>query len=158
MKRKSNRIILGLFLTTIFFLFFGVKVNAENEFDSTNSDNVVFSPENSEYTDTTPQSRAASPVWRTDSFTVTKNGRSVTATWKIKTNATIYRVNAVYNTGVLGQTTSPGTFYPNSGGVSISQTWRYNKAGTYRINGVAQIYTSKGNANCFSPVRVVSIN
>jgi len=42
--------------------------------------------------------------------------------------------------------------------VTISQTWTYKKGGTYRMNGVAQIYTSKGNASCFSPVRVVSIN
>ncbi|MEB6088227.1 hypothetical protein MXF21_19125 [Enterococcus casseliflavus] len=76
----------------------------------------------------------------------------------MKTNAIINRVNAVYNIGILGQTTSPGSYSPKSGGVTISQTWTYKKGGTYRINGVAQIYTSKGNASCFSPVRVVSIN
>ncbi|EAC5443455.1 hypothetical protein B4Y14_15995, partial [Listeria monocytogenes] len=80
------------------------------------------------------------------------------AVWKLKTNAIINRVNAVYNIGILGQTTSPGSYSPKSGGVTISQTWTYKKGGTYRINGVAQIYTSKGNASCFSPVRVVSIN
>jgi len=145
MKKIIRAVLVGLTLTA----FIVESNSAIFESDSIINNNDIFQ---------TQAQAKAGPVWSTTSFTVTKSGRKVTAVWKLKTNAIINRVNAVYNIGILGQTTSPGSYSPKSGGVTISQTWTYKKGGTYRINGVAQIYTSKGNASCFSPVRVVSIN
>ena len=160
MKKIIRAVLVGLTLTAFMVIAFGVNVQAEEQV-IVESDSAIFESDsiinNNDIFQTQAQAKAG-PVWSTTSFTVTKSGRKVTAVWKLKTNAIINRVNAVYNIGILGQTTSPGSYSPKSGGVTISQTWTYKKGGTYRINGVAQIYTSKGNASCFSPVRVVSSN
>ncbi|QGG97917.1 hypothetical protein EA459_04300 [Streptococcus dysgalactiae subsp. dysgalactiae] len=159
MKSFKKTIAIFIALVAFWITSFGVSVKAEEQ-NSVVSEAVVFVPEGTITEDSDGlqnYSRSISgPVWHTESFTVTNKGRKVTAVWKLKANATIRKVNAVYNTGILGQTTSAGSYSPNSGGVTISQTWTYKKGGTFRINGVAQIYTSKGNASCFSPVRVVS--
>lgn len=97
-----------------------------------------------------------SPVWQTYSFSVTKSGRKATGSWTIKTNATIFSADAYFNTGA-GSTT-PGSYSPNSGGISLSQTWTYKNAGRYTVTGIAQLITSKGSASCMSPPRVVNIN
>lgn len=159
MKKFVRTIFVGLMLAAFMVISFGVKVQADEQ-DVVESETTIFEPDGVISNDDISKTEAyakAGPVWYTESFTVTQNGRSVKAVWKLKTNAIIRRVNSVYNTGIMGQTTSPGSFSPNSGGVTISQSWKYKKGGTFLINGVAQIYTSKGNASCFSPVRVVSI-
>ncbi len=158
MKKFIRTVFVGLAITAFMVIAFGVNVQAEEQV-IIESDSAIFESDSIINNNDIFQTQAkAGPVWSTTSFTVTKSGKKVTAVWKLKTNAIINRVNAVYNIGILGQTTSPGSYSPKSGGVTISQTWTYKKGGTYRINGVAQIYTSKGNASCFSPVRVVSIN
>ena len=158
MKKFIRTVCVGVAITAFIVIAFGVNVQAEEQL-IIESDSAIFESDSIINNNDIFQTQAkAGPVWSTTSFTVTKSGKKVTAVWKLKTNAIINRVNAVYNIGILGQTTSPGSYSPKSGGVTISQTWTYKKGGTYRINGVAQIYTSKGNASCFSPVRVVSIN
>ena len=144
MKKIIRAVLVGLTLTAFMVIAFGVNVQAEEQV-IVESNSAIFESDsiinNNDIFQTQAQAKAG-PVWSTTSFTVTKSGRKVTAVWKLKTNAIINRVNAVYNIGILGQTTSPGSYSPKSGGVTISQTWTYKKGGTYRINGVAQIYTS----------------
>ncbi|MCC3261597.1 MULTISPECIES: hypothetical protein [Paenibacillus] len=97
------------------------------------------------------------PVWVTKSFNVTKNGRTVTVEWGIATDSIIREVNASFKTGA-GWTEATSFKGPNTGGVTLSQTWEYSQPGTYTVGGVAQLYTDKGPASCFSPPRVVVIN
>lgn len=138
MKKIIRAVLVGLTLTAFMVIAFGVNVQAEEQV-IVESNSAIFESDsiinNNDIFQTQAQAKAG-PVWSTTSFTVTKSGRKVTAVWKLKTNAIINRVNAVYNIGILGQTTSPGSYSPKSGGVTISQTWTYKKGGTYRINGL----------------------
>ncbi|MCM3132529.1 hypothetical protein M3629_07010 [Paenibacillus polysaccharolyticus] len=115
-----------------------------------------FTPAQLENADAVTPLKIVGPVWVNKSFTVTKSEKSVTAVWTISTDSIIRSVNASFSTGV-GWTETASFSGPNSGGVTLSQTWTYSKAGTYSIGGVAQIHTDAGPASCFVGPRTVVI-
>ncbi|MBT2292835.1 hypothetical protein J7E73_27640 [Paenibacillus albidus] len=96
------------------------------------------------------------PVWVTTQWDVIKTGTTVDATWRIATDTIIRSVSASFNTG--GKWTPEQSFKgPNTGGVTLSQTWTYYTPGTYKVGAVAQIMTDVGPASCFVGPTVVVI-
>ncbi|MEC0167350.1 hypothetical protein P4I20_30050 [Paenibacillus graminis] len=96
------------------------------------------------------------PVWVTTQWEVVKTGSTVSVTWRIATDTIIRKVAASFDTG--GIWTPEQSFSgPNTGGVTLTDTWTYYTPGTYRVGGVAQLTTDLGFASCFTQPKTVVI-